>query len=52
MPAYHAIRAWIAAGAAEIAGPKCEIYLEDGGRDQESVTEIQFPIAAVPETIH
>jgi len=52
VPAYHAIRAWMAACPVEVAGPKREIYLEEGGRDAESVTEIQFPIAAVPETVH
>jgi hypothetical protein len=50
--AYRAIRAWIAACPVEITGPKCELYLEEGGREVESVTEIQFPIAAVPRTIH
>lgn len=45
LPAYRAIRTWLTAGSAEVVGPKREIYLEDGGQDAESVTEIQFPIA-------
>ena len=48
MPAYRAIRAWITAGGVEVIGPKREIFLDDGGPDDESLTEIQFPIS-VPE---
>jgi DNA-binding transcriptional MerR regulator len=52
LPAYRAIRAWLARSGAAIIGPKREIYLEDGGPDTESVTEIQFPIAAPVDPVH
>jgi DNA-binding transcriptional MerR regulator len=42
--AYRAMRSWLARSGARTAGPKREIYLENGGPDTESVTEIQFPI--------
>jgi DNA-binding transcriptional MerR regulator len=51
MSAFRAVRSWIEAGAAEIIGPKREIYLDDGRGDGEPVTEIQFPIAAGREAI-
>jgi DNA-binding transcriptional MerR regulator len=44
LPAYRAIRAWITATGAGVIGPKREIFLEDGAREDDSVTEIQFPI--------
>jgi DNA-binding transcriptional MerR regulator len=52
--AYRAMRAWIAASGVEVTGPKREIYLEDGGPQAESVTEIQFPIAGEvePANVH
>jgi DNA-binding transcriptional MerR regulator len=40
LPAYRAMRTWIASSGLEITGPKHELYL----RSVESVTEIQFPI--------
>jgi DNA-binding transcriptional MerR regulator len=46
LAAYRALRAWIAAGGVEVVGPKREIFLEEAGTEAESVTEIQFPIAA------
>jgi DNA-binding transcriptional MerR regulator len=45
MTAYRIIRAWLAATGMEVIGPKREIFLEEGIRDDESVTEIQFPIS-------
>jgi DNA-binding transcriptional MerR regulator len=42
--AYAAMRRWLLTSGAQITGPKREIYLESGGSDTESVTEIQFPI--------
>ena len=36
----------------EVVGPKREVYLDDGRGDGESVTEIQFPIAADPGDVH
>jgi DNA-binding transcriptional MerR regulator len=44
LPAYRAMRSWLAVCGEEIVGPKRELYLESGGPDTESVTEIQFPI--------
>jgi DNA-binding transcriptional MerR regulator len=44
LPVYRVARAWIAASGLEVRGPKSEIYLEEGGPDVESCTEIQFPI--------
>jgi len=52
MRPYRAIRTWIAASGVEIVGPKREVYLDEGGRDVESITEIQFPIAVEPEHVH
>jgi DNA-binding transcriptional MerR regulator len=49
MPAYRALRSWIAATGLEVNGPKREIYLDEGTRDSEAVTEIQFPIASDPD---
>jgi effector-binding domain-containing protein len=46
MSAYHAIRSWITASGIEIAGPKREIYFDSGKEGDESVTEIQFPLAS------
>jgi DNA-binding transcriptional MerR regulator len=46
LAAYRAMRAWIAAGGARVVGPKRELFLEESGPEAESVTEIQFPIAA------
>lgn len=43
MRSYRAIRAWLSATGLEIAGAKRELYLEERN-DEESVTEIQFPI--------
>jgi len=40
LPAYRAMRAWIARSGLAITGPKRELFL----RGRESVTEIQFPI--------
>lgn len=51
MPAYRSIRAWLKLSKIRTNGPKREIYLENGGRDIESVTEIQFPIATIPEEV-
>ena len=47
LAAYGAMRRWLATSGARIVGPKREIYLDEGGPDTESVTEIQFPIAGV-----
>jgi DNA-binding transcriptional MerR regulator len=49
--AYHAIRAWLDAAPVEVVGPKREIFLEEGNPSAESVTEIQFPIAAFPAEV-
>jgi DNA-binding transcriptional MerR regulator len=47
LPAYRAIRAWLAASGLETVGPKSELFLADGQRDGgESATEIHFPIRA------
>lgn len=51
MSAFRAIRSWIVASGVEIVGPKREIYLDDG-HGGESVTEIQFPIAAGRGAVH
>jgi DNA-binding transcriptional MerR regulator len=40
LPAYRAMRGWIAMAGFEVAGPKRELFL----RASDSVTEIQFPI--------
>jgi DNA-binding transcriptional MerR regulator len=47
LAAYGAMRRWLASSGAQIVGPKREIYLDEGGPEAESVTEIQFPIAGV-----
>jgi Transcriptional regulator, effector-binding domain/component len=44
--AYRDIRAWLSATGAQVVGPKREIFLAEARPDAESVTEIQFPIAA------
>src|SRR5262249_3483551 len=44
IPPYRAMRPGLTRSGIEPAGPKREIYLDDGGRDTASVTEIQFPI--------
>ena len=41
LPAYRAMRGWIAMAGFEVTGPKRELFL----RDRASVTEIQFPIS-------
>jgi DNA-binding transcriptional MerR regulator len=41
---YRAMHAWLTASGAEVAGPKREIFLDEGRADAVSVTEIQFPI--------
>jgi DNA-binding transcriptional MerR regulator len=45
LPAYRALHCWIGASGVEVVGPKREVYLDEGGADGESVTEIQVPIA-------
>jgi len=45
LQAYRAMQAWIGTSGVAVVGPKREVYLEEGGPDAESVTEIQFPIA-------
>lgn len=45
---YAALHEWLVASGLAVAGPKREVYLDEGG-DGESVTEIQYPIA-IPET--
>jgi DNA-binding transcriptional MerR regulator len=52
LSAYRTIRSWITASGVEVTGPKREIYLDDGRRDGESVTEIQFPIRVGRDSIH
>ena len=52
MSAYRAIRSWIVASGVDVIGPKREIYLDDGRRDGESVTEIQFPIGVGRDSLH
>ena len=52
LPAYRAVQAWIRVTGTEIVGPKREIYLAAGDGETESITEIQFPIAGDPATIH
>jgi DNA-binding transcriptional MerR regulator len=37
---------------AEVIGPKREIYLDDGGGEAESATEIQFPINLPTGNVH
>jgi DNA-binding transcriptional MerR regulator len=44
--AYRELRSWLAETGTQVVGPKREIFLSEGGPDSESVTEIQFPIAA------
>jgi DNA-binding transcriptional MerR regulator len=54
--AYLAIRTWLSITGVDITGPKREIFLDEGGGDTLSLTEIQFPIAASPrastDTLH
>jgi DNA-binding transcriptional MerR regulator len=50
--AFRAIRTWISASGADIIGPKREIYLDDGGAEAESATEIQFPISLPTGNVH
>lgn len=45
---YAALHEWLVSSGLAVAGPKREVYLDEGG-DGESVTEIQYPIA-IPET--
>jgi hypothetical protein len=52
LPAYRAMRLWIAACGMEIAGPKREIYLDNGTDAGEAITEIQFPVVSGTEDIH
>ena len=42
--AFRAIRVWMAASGVAAGGPKRELFLEPGGRDTESVTDVQVPI--------
>lgn len=44
--AFRDIRSWLAATGTEVVGPKREIFLSEGHSSAESVTEIQFPVAA------
>lgn len=44
LPAYRAMRAWLAVSGAAVVGPKREMFLADGDGGA-SATEIQFPIA-------
>jgi DNA-binding transcriptional MerR regulator len=44
-PAFAALSEWLTLTGSAIAGVKREIYLDAGGRDGDSVTEIQYPIA-------
>jgi DNA-binding transcriptional MerR regulator len=47
-PAYQALMTWIQESGYCIAGPNREIYLrgpESGGKPEEYITEIQFPVA-------
>jgi DNA-binding transcriptional MerR regulator len=43
LPAYGAMRAWLAATGTRLAGPKCEVFLDE--TEGDSATELQFPIA-------
>jgi len=44
--AYEAVLGWINANGYRIVGPSREVYLQhDAGRPDESITEIQFPVA-------
>lgn len=52
MEAYRALRTWLAVSGVEVVGPKREIYLANGDGETESVTEIQFPIAADAPNAH
>lgn len=52
LPAYRAVHAWIRVTGTEVVGPKREMYLAAGDGDTESITEIQFPIAGDPATLH
>ena len=47
LPAYRALRGWVRSCNAETIGPKREIFLDDGGRESQSVTEVQLPIRGV-----
>jgi len=42
--AFRALRVWMAASGVAVTGPKREMLLEPGGRDAESVTDVQVPI--------
>jgi DNA-binding transcriptional MerR regulator len=44
LPAFKAVRDWMAASGVEPSGPKRELYLDEGDGNRQSVTEIQFPI--------
>jgi len=44
--AFRDIRTWLAATGTQVVGPKREIFLSEGWSGAESVTEIQFPVAA------
>jgi len=46
--AFAALGEWLAASGVTVTGSKREVYLDEAG-DRESVTEIQYPIAAEVE---